>query len=738
MSENLARITAVSYYAFTTIYVLECLLKICGVGISPYLSYSLNVLDFVVVLLSLAALFHASLATSSVGRFLKLLIRLARILRVFRLAAKAESIVYVLRALLSSWTSMLNVCAFVGFCIVVFSVVSMHTLGQCHLPAAHVGLKEDLRIEEIVNITKTLPRTNFFTFYHSLLTNFQILTGEDWVPIMFDYMQLCGKHVALYFVLLFITYKYIVFNLFVALILEYFIIPENKKLERQEEEYKKKARVDTNEEELRAMQWLTGAYATGEDQKSLQKSVSKLVLQQRKLEQKASQMMDGLLARAGKSMRRLAGRTTEADMAADAEDDTHTLTPRGREEKAQARKAAPNIVCCCLSSENCLRKACVRLTESEAFHSTMAIAVVANCICLSLESPTRKPIELATLFYIDYTFFVIFWMESCLLAVAKGLIGNHKAYLRNKMNCMDMAINIACSVVMVRRHRADFTAQSFVTMSPGDVRTMMTDDVTWVRVCRTLRVLRVIRLTKHFDGMKPIIAALTESASMIASTLLITGVIVIMFGVVGIHLFSGKYGICDGAETLAKIECNRTMAGEDVEWKNPPFDFDNIFNALHALFIASTTEGWVTIMNAGVDSPLEVGGAPVAENKPWAVAYFVAFMVLAPFFATNLFIGVLVNYFTEHSGTALLTRKQKQWCHAKLLCIQVEKPVPRKPDEDSWRIHLWHVCESRTFKYATGFVIIANAAVISIQQYPRVRPRPLASCVFCLYASQCV
>ena len=36
-------------------------------------------------------------------------------------------------------------------------------------------------------------------------------------------------------------------------------------------------------------------------------------------------------------------------------------------------------------------------------------------------------------------------------------------------------------------------------------------------------------------------------------------------------------------------------------WINPPYSFDNVFSAIKALFICSTTEGWIDIMHSGQD-----------------------------------------------------------------------------------------------------------------------------------------
>ena len=71
-----------------------------------------------------------------------------------------------------------------------------------------------------------------------------------------------------------------------------------------------------------------------------------------------------------------------------------------------------------------------------------------------------------------------------------------------------------------------------------------------------------------------------------------------------------------------------------------------------------------------MDAPHKVGEPLRKDNMKYtAAAYFLLFMVLGSFYMTNLFIGVLVSYFGQSSGSGILTAEQKRWMYSKLLTL---------------------------------------------------------------------
>lgn len=73
------------------------------------------------------------------------------------------------------------------------------------------------------NKEEAKPRHNFDSFWQSMLTVFQILTGEDWNVVMYDGIRAYGGvHspgviACIYFIILFICGNYILLNVFLAI-----------------------------------------------------------------------------------------------------------------------------------------------------------------------------------------------------------------------------------------------------------------------------------------------------------------------------------------------------------------------------------------------------------------------------------------------------------------------------------------------------------------------------------------
>lgn len=80
------------------------------------------------------------------------------------------------------------------------------------------------------------------------------------------------------------------------------------------------------------------------------------------------------------------------------------------------------------------------------------------------------------------------------------------------------------------------------------------------------------------------------------------------------------------------------------EWVNRKANFDSTINAMLTLFIMMTTEGWVDVMNDGVDS-VGILKQPKQNANIALVLFFVAFMIVGSQFIINLFVGVVIDNF---------------------------------------------------------------------------------------------
>ena len=60
-----------------------------------------------------------------------------------------------------------------------------------------------------------------------------------------------------------------------------------------------------------------------------------------------------------------------------------------------------------------------------------------------------------------------------------------------------------------------------------------------VSVLRVIRIVRLIRFLKVLPGMKKILLTFVEAIPSLATIGIVTGVFLLLYGILGIHLFSG-------------------------------------------------------------------------------------------------------------------------------------------------------------------------------------------------------
>lgn len=67
-------------------------------------------------------------------------------------------------------------------------------------------------------------------------------------------------------------------------------------------------------------------------------------------------------------------------------------------------------------------------------------------------------------------------------------------------------------------------------------------------------------------------------------------------------MFKGSFYYCEGPAIIGvktKTDCEDDPRNE---WLNQKYNFDNLIQALMALFVLSSKDGWVNIMYTGLDA----------------------------------------------------------------------------------------------------------------------------------------
>ncbi len=119
-------------------------------------------------------------------------------------------------------------------------------------------------------------------------------------------------------------------------------------------------------------------------------------------------------------------------------------------------------------------------------------------------------------------------------------------------------------------------------------------DVPSIKILRLLRILRPLRFISKNSDLKTIVICLLESVGHIFNVVIVVCIVWLMFAILGVSLFGGKFFYCsvDIYQMQTEIECEKNRG----TWQAYDYNFDNTLNAMQLLFVISTFENWISIM----------------------------------------------------------------------------------------------------------------------------------------------
>ncbi|XP_016147573.1 sodium channel, voltage gated, type XII, alpha a [Sinocyclocheilus grahami] len=316
-----------------------------------------------------------------------------------------------------------------------------------------------------------------------------------------------------------------------------------------------------------------------------------------------------------------------------------------------------------------LRKTCYQIVEHSWFETFIIFMILLSSGALAFEDiyiEQRKVVKVV-LEYADKVFSYIFVLEMFLKWIAYGF----KKYFTNYWCWLDFLI-------------VDVSLISLVANSLGY------SDFGAIKSLRTLRALRPLRALSRFEGMRVVVNALIGAIPSIMNVLLVCLIFWLIFSIMGVNLFAGKFGKCVNrtgyilSVTLVnnKSDC-QSMNDTQFYWTKVKVNFDNVGLGYLSLLQVATFKGWMEIMYAAVDSR-GVEEQPVKEINLYMYIYFVIFIIFGSFFTLNLFIGVIIDNFNQQKRMIggqdiFMTEEQKKYYNAmkKLGSKKPQKPIPR-------------------------------------------------------------
>eukprot|EP00899_Mesostigma_viride_P019947 jgi/Mesvir1/27954/Mv20161-RA.1 len=329
--------------------------------------------------------------------------------------------------------------------------------------------------------------------------------------------------------------------------------------------------------------------------------------------------------------------------------------------------------CFLFSSGSWLRQRVYRLVTHRWFEMGIMATIVASSIAMAIESPATKDNERLThtLKILEYIFVITFSLEMVLKIIAFGFVGEKGTYIREWWNVLDGFIVVV----------------SLVNLG------LAAANVEWGRALRALRVLRPLRMISRIPELQIVVRALLASFPGLGNLLVVSALIWLIFAILGMSLFMGTFYYCTDPSVADRDACQGTFLVDGVEvprrWRNANANFDNIVKAMMTLFELVNGEGWVDIMYAGVDA-VGVDQQPRTDHDTRRVWFFIAFMLIGSFFILKLFIGIIMDNYSQmreraKKGHLFMTERQRKWAEAQKRLIRTRPRRRFTAPSQRWR-----------------------------------------------------
>ncbi|KAM7001963.1 voltage-dependent T-type calcium channel subunit alpha-1G isoform 2-T2 [Passerculus sandwichensis] len=363
------------------------------------------------------------------------------------------------------------------------------------------------------------------------------------------------------------------------------------------------------------------------------------------------------------------------------------------------------------------RLMCNKIITHKMFDHVVLVIIFLNCITIAMERPKIEPHSAERIFLTlsNYIFTVIFLTEMTVKVVALGLCFGEKAYLKSSWNVLD-GVLVLISVIDI--------LVSMVSDSGTKILGML-------RVLRLLRTLRPLRVISRAQGLKLVVETLMSSLKPIGNIVVICCAFFIIFGILGVQLFKGKFFVCQGEDTrniTNKSDCTEAS----YKWVRHKYNFDNLGQALMSLFVLASKDGWVDIMYDGLDA-VGVDQQPVMNYNPWMLLYFISFLLIVAFFVLNMFVGVVVENFhkcRQHQEEEEAKRREEKRLRRLEKKRRKAQCKPYYSDYSRFRLLIHQMCTSHYLDLFITGVIGLNVITMAMEHYqqPKVLDEALKIC----------
>uniref|UniRef100_A0A8C8A295 Voltage-dependent L-type calcium channel subunit alpha n=1 Tax=Oryzias sinensis TaxID=183150 RepID=A0A8C8A295_9TELE len=596
-------------YAFLIIFTIETFMKIIAYGLvmhqNSYVRNGWNMLDFVIVIVGLFSVVlemitkdadHGGQSGGKPGGFDVKALRAFRVLRPLRLVSGVPSLQVVLNSIIKAMVPLLHIALLVLFVIIIYAIIGLELfIGKMHATCYVIqtgALAEEEPAPCAVSghgrhclFNGTICRegwqgpnngiTNFDNFLFAMLTVFQCITMEGWTDVLYWMNDAMGFELPwVYFVSLVIFGSFFVLNLVLGVLSGEFSKEREKAKARGD--FQKLREKQQLEEDLKGyLDWITQA----ED-------------------------ID-----------------PENDEEGDEEGKRNPSVPTSETESVNTdnHNAEEDKSLCCGPlcrqwrrwNRLCRRK-CRAAVKSVTFYWLVIILVFLNTLTIASEHYNQPDWLTEVQDVANKVLLALFTLEMLVKMYSLGL----QAYfvsLFNRFDCFVVCGGIVETILV-----------ELAIMSPLGIS-----------VFRCVRLLRIFKVTRHWASLSNLVASLLNSMKSIASLLLLLFLFIIIFSLLGMQLFGGKFNF---DETVTKRST-----------------FDNFPQALLTVFQILTGEDWNTVMYDGI---MAYGGP--ASSGMVVCIYFIILFICGNYILLNVFLAIAVDNLADAESLNTAQKEEEE------------------------------------------------------------------------------
>ncbi|XP_076847620.1 voltage-dependent L-type calcium channel subunit alpha-1D [Brachyhypopomus gauderio] len=594
-------------YIFLIIFTVETFTKILAYGLvmhpSAYIRSGWNLLDFIIVIVGLFSVVaemgepktgNAHHASGKPGGLDVKALRAFRVLRPLRLVSGVPSLQIVLNSIMKAMVPLLHIGLLVMFVIIIYAIIGLELfIGRMHKTCYYVGT--NLFVEDDPTPcafagsgracagNDTACRggwegpnggiTNFDNIFFAMLTVFQCITMEGWTDVLYWMNDAIGFELPwIYFVSLVLFGSFFVLNLVLGVLSGEFSKEREKAVCRGELQ-KAQEKQQMEEDMVGYMDWLIEAEVTDED------GNKRAVVAKKKMMKKYGWYKH----------------SEDGESDSDSEFEAFLDDDNGCCDSIQAKLMTISFCEQLYHLNLVIRKNCRVAVKSTNFYWLVLLLVFLNTAASASEHDGQPQ-----------------WLTDIQERANKVLLALFTLEMLMKMYSFGFQIYFI----------ALFNRFDCFVVCGGILETVLVElDVVppiGISVLRCVRLLRIFKVTRHWAALSDLVGSLLNSMKAICSLLLLLFLFLIIFALLGMQLFGGKFNF------------------DETQMKRSTFD--TFPSALLTCFQILTGEDWNSVMYDGI---MAYGG-PVFPNMIVCI-YFVILFVCGNYILLNVFLAIAVD-----------------------------------------------------------------------------------------------